>query len=175
MPNEESFRVVRCTAEHVETLKGRFRAQDEEICRLVDDRSVDQIVMEGLKKGENIFAIVCGEEPVAIFGLVYTGVTGVFIPWIVAGRNVERRWLRFLRFCKGVFERTLARNDIRELFQYVPVHHESEHRFLGYLGFRKGERIDLYGRIPCYRMSLNEMAHRYEPDAPFRFIAAEAA
>jgi hypothetical protein len=122
-----AVQIVRATKEHVAELASRIRESDQRECLAICGKSAQQGLWESFYNAEMAWAILAGEEIVAVAGC--SGAS----PWLLASDQFDKiRWT-IARRCKQYIGYMLRKNDW--IFNYVDARNAASIRWLKWCGF----------------------------------------
>jgi len=126
--------IQRATYEHAEAIAARARAMDILETRALVDLDAREAVLRCLDRSVRAWTWVEEGEPAAIFGLCTTNLIGErAVAWMVTTDIVDRRRVRFLRYCRTIL------GELRAIYPHLESEVDERHtaclRWLRSLGF----------------------------------------
>lgn len=124
----DAGRMVPGKPEHIEVLKGRIPAEDDEDMRAGWSMSSGDMLHHAYEESEEVWTLLSGNDVVGMWGC---GPNGNI--WMIRGEGMERIAIKFIRRSLEVFERLTAKHGT--IFCVVNQRYGKLIRWLGWCGF----------------------------------------
>lgn len=136
-------KIVPATQDHVDAMKGKLRAVDEQEVRATSGMSADDSMSLGLKRSTLCWVLLADEKPVAIFGVVPQTVLGTIgVPWLLATNDLPKFTKEVVKSSRPYIEKML--NRFPYLQNWSDERNVTARRWLKWCGFIFGQP-ELYG------------------------------